>query len=197
MSPPDPKLIESVTHVITRASQISAAYQAELDKLPLDQLLSVERLSSAAGIADSQAVLTHMTELTASYKQAYSQFMPQMVAELGSTIPGQPNAEAETAKMVESLNWHLAVQSATYQAREQWIDAMNKIFELFASCLDSATFGEQIIFAEAAELEIFEQQLARIEAAHQTETHLCNQRAARMAQSMAILGLTPTSPGAI
>jgi hypothetical protein len=175
--------------------QVSNAYAAEQAKLQLDLVLSRERLSSEEGTIESLSSISRIAELTRVHKGVFQKVLMASSSENAAILAELSEAEQNErlSKLAEMLNWHLASQSAFYEAREQWIDAATKICNLVQSCRDTAIFGETVQFANDDEFDEFEQQMARIEDAHQKEVSLVDEKLDRLSKSLAVLGIQPTS----
>lgn len=189
------KLIEIGHRYAMISIQVSNAYAAEQAKLQLDLVLSRERLSSKEGTIESLSSISRIAELTRVHKEVFDKILMASSSENAAVFAELSEAERNErlSKLAEMLNWHLASQSAFYDAREQWIDAATKICNLVQSCRDTAIFGETVQFANDEEFDEFEEQLARIEVAHQREVFIMNEKLERLSKSLAVLGVQPTS----
>lgn len=195
MTESEAKLIEIGKRYAAIGIQVANAYSAEQEKLRLDLVLSRERLCCEEGTAESMNAITQMAELTKAHKEFFEKMMVASSSENAAVIAELPDAEKNErlSHLAETLNWHLASQSAFYTAREQWIDAAIKICNLVQSCRGTAIFGETVQFAKDEEFDEFERQLARVEEAHQQEVRLMNEKIDRLSSSLASLGIQPAS----
>ena len=185
------KLIEIGKRYAAIGIHVSNAYAAEQARLQLDLVLSRERLSSEEGTRESLAAISRIAELTKAHKDAFLKILAASSSENAAVLSDLPDAEKSErlAKLAETLNWHLASQSALYCAREQWIDAATKICNLVQSCRGTAVIGETVLFANDEELDEFELKMSRIEDAHQKEVCLMNEKIDRLSKSLSILGI--------
>lgn len=188
------KLIEIGKRYTAIGIQVSNAYAAEQAKLQLDLVLSRERLSSEEGTIESLAAINRIAELTRVHKEAFQKILMASSSENAAVLAEFPEAEKNERlfNLAETLNWHLASQSAFYDAREQWIGAATEICNLIQSCRDTAVFGEVVQFASDEEYDEFERQMARVEDAHQREVRLMNEKMERLSKSLAVLGIKPS-----
>jgi len=185
------QFLEISKRVIAISVQAANAYAAEQAKLEPERILSPQRLTSAAGTLASLADIDQLAALTAAHKQLCEQIITASSAEYASVINTLPAAErqARTTEHADRLTWLLHSQSAFYAAREQWLDAARNICALMQSCRDTAVFSDTVQFANDDEYDRFEAEMARIEAAHQEEVRIMNDKAGRMQAAMAGLGL--------
>lgn len=192
--PPDStdlQLLEISKRLIAISVQAANAYAAEQAKLQLERVLSAPRLSSEEGTLASLADIDQLAALTTAHKQLFAQLITASSAEYARVINTLPAAErqARTAEHADRLTWVLQSQSAFYTAREQWLDAARNICALMQSCRDTAIFSDTVQFANDDEYDRFDAEMARIEAAHQEEVRIMNDKVGRMQAAMAQLGL--------
>lgn len=195
MDQTEAKLIEIGKRLASIGIQASNAYSAEQAKLHPDLVLTRERLCTENGTNESLVAIRQLAELTRAHKDFFEKLLLASSAENTAVLAELPNAEKSErlAKLAETLNWHLASQSAFYSAREQWIDAATKICNLVQSCRGTAVFSDTVKFANNEEFDEYERQMSRVEDAHQKEVCLMNEKIDRLSKSLAILGIQSAS----
>lgn len=191
INPVEQQLFEIAQRNAAVAMQACTQYAAEQQKLRLEGVLSMDRLCSDEGTIASLAAIGRMRELTELHKTFFQGFMIRSSAETIAVLNGLPESEQSDylKSLAERTNWHLASQSAFYETREQWIDAATRVCLLIQSCRQTAIFTDAVQFSHDEEYEEFTLQMTRIEAAHQEEVRLLNEKLKRLSGSLAVLGV--------
>ena len=187
----DPRLVEVAKRFVTVGFQAAQAYEQEQAKLELGEVLSPLRLCTVEGTNASLTALNHLRQLTDVHKKVFAKVALAASAEFAALLAELPEEarEERQIEMVASVNKSLSAQASFYENRVRWIDAAENICRLIDSCRETCTFTDAgVDFADDEDLASFSELLDVIEETHQIEVAAMQERVARVAVSMALLG---------
>jgi len=192
MHPTETQFVAIAGRYVVVAAQVAVAFEQGQAALQLESLLSLQRLSSAAGTQESLTALHRLSDLVRAHKQAYEKFMVTFSAELSAVMASMSEdlVESHRGGLIASLNWQMLAQSRFYEGRERWIDAATGICHLLDARRETARFShEGVSFADDEDHDRFDALLAVIEEVHQQEVASLGERTDRLARAAAALGL--------
>lgn len=192
----DAQFVAIARRYVTVAAQVAVAFAQGQTALQLELVLSLPRLSSAAGTQESLTALHGLSDLVRAHKQAVEKFMVTFSAELSAVIASMPEdlVESHRGGLIASLHWQMSAQGRFYEGRERWIAAATGICHLLDARRETARFSpEGVSFADDEDHDRFDALLAVIEEVHQQEVALLGERTDRLARATAVLGLRVSS----
>lgn len=187
----DLRLVEVAKRFVTVGFQAAQAYEQEQAKLKLGEVLSPVRLCTVEGTRASLTALTHLRQLTDVHKKVFAKVAIAASGEFAAVLAELPEEarEERQIEIVVSVNKSLNAQADFYANRVRWIDAAENICRLIESRRETCTFTDAgVDFADDEDLASFGELLDVIEETHQIEVSAVQERVARVAVSMALLG---------
>jgi hypothetical protein len=174
-----------------QAAQVLNDAQA---RLHLEQALSLQRLRTSEGTAQSLEALGEFRRILDAHKEAFRQLALGCSAEFAAALAAAPAEErdANAQALVDTVNWHLEAQRDFYENRERWIEAAVAICNLIESNRATSTLSEAgVRFAKKADREEFSRLIGVIAETHRRELDQMAERRERLARAAAALGLSP------
>jgi hypothetical protein len=198
LHPAELKVIQLARQLGAVGQQAANAYNQAQASLPLDDLLTPDRLMSVEGRRSGFGILANMTELNEAHQKMFGQLMPAAMGQMAAAVAELPPERLREYEegLITSVNRQLASQAEFYRNRERWIAAMQAIFTLFDVSHEDIRFADgELLFDDDDALDRFNQLLATVEEVHQTEVKAMNERVSRLVAANAVLDAMERSGG--
>ena len=180
--PPQQALIQLMLQLQNNGLALSQAYAARQSALELEQVLTVERLSSMAGVQTSLAAIDALEALVAEHRALVQQWLVEATHQLVPVLEEHPpdQRQAISDGLMTALQAQMEHQHLSMQARAEWIAAARTIFGLARRAREIDPALKLGVFADEADADEAERQGERMDAAAATEQRLQEALAARM-----------------
>lgn len=190
LHPAELKVIQLARQLGAVGQQAANAYNQAQASLPLDDLLTPDRLMSVEGRRSGFGILASMTQLNEAHQKMFGQLMPAAMGQMAAAVAELPPERLREYEegLITSVNRQLASQAEFYRNRERWIAAMHAIFTLFDVTHEDIRFADgKLLFDDDDALDRFNQLLETVEEVHQTEVKTMNERVSRLVAANAVL----------
>lgn len=180
--PPRQALIQLMLQLQRNGLALSQAYAARQTALELEKVVTVERLSSMAGVATSLAVIAALEALVEEHRQLVQQWLVEATRQLVPVLEEHPEDQRKEISegLKSALQAQMQHQHLSLQARGEWMDAARSIFQLAQRARELDPRVERSLFANEDDFEEAERQGERMDAASAAEHRLQEELAARM-----------------
>lgn len=183
---PQQQFLQVALQLQHSAVALAKTYTARQSALGLDQVMTVERLSSFEGIEASLATIDALEQLVAEHKAAIQQSLLAFTHQLTTAMTELNEDERKEAAdgLMAAVQTQLAHQHRSLSARAEWIDAARTIFTLARRGREYEPDADGPVFADEADLAEAGRQGQRMDAASAVEHQLLAEAAARIRTRM-------------
>jgi hypothetical protein len=180
--PPQQALIQLMLQLQHNGLALSQAYAARQTALELEKVLTVERLSSMAGVHTSLAVIDALEALVEEHRVLVQQWLVEATRQLVPVLEEHPEDQRKEISdgLMAALQAQMQHQHLSLQARGEWMDAARTIFRLAQRARELDPLVERSLFADEADFIEAERQGERMDAASAAEHRLQEELAARI-----------------
>lgn len=182
------RFAEAWKALMQSAVVIAQTLQQRQNALGLEQVLSIERLTSPDGIAASLRTIDTTEQLAADTRDVWQRWMLEVSGKISGALADFPDDRrtAESQGVMQTLAAQMAIQQRSQAARAEWIDAARAICHMAQRGRAIAPDAplDEVPLADD-DLDDWPRQWARIEAASQEEHRILEERAARIRAGMA------------
>jgi hypothetical protein len=180
--PPQQALVQLMLQLQSNGLALSQAYAARQTALALEKVVTVERLSSMAGVQTSLAVIDALEALVAEHRVLVQQWLVEATRRLVPVLEEHPEDQRKDIAdgLTAALQAQMEHQHLSLQARAEWIDAARTIFRLAGRAREIDPDVERSLFADEADADEAGRQGERMDAAAAAEQRLQEALAARM-----------------
>jgi hypothetical protein len=180
--PPQQALIQLMLQLQRNGLALSQAYAARQTALELEKVVTVERLSSMAGVQTSLAVIDALEALVAEHRALVQRWLVEATRQLVPVLEAHPQDQRREISegLAAALQAQMEHQHLSLQARGEWIAAARTIFGLARRARELDPDVERSLFADEADFDEAGRQGDRMDAAAATEQRLQEALAARM-----------------
>lgn len=186
------KLLDMGRRYMLLGAQLSQKMNEEQSRLNLEQVLSIDRLKSEAGIAESKDAIEALQRLTNTYQQAFASFIQAYAEESGQLLEEMPEEIKRelSVSLLAKFDWHIKAQGEFLVHRHRWITAARAVCELVESRFASIVFtNEGIFFNSDNDIAQFNALLETVNDVYRNETALLNARIDRIKQLGSVFGI--------
>lgn len=174
------------------AAQAMSEMNARQTQLDLESIFRPAVMVSSAGREESLRKLATLAQLFDQYRKFHARYTVQFNSEFaacGLSLPEEKRSEA-MRRAVSKVQEHLDEQALFYRLRENWMESVRKLIELFSSARSSISLdGEQLLFEDDEVLEEFGALMAGIDEIATAEQALMQRRVMSLAGGAATLGM--------
>ena len=180
--PPQQALVQLMLQLQNNGLDLSQAYAARQTALELEKVVTVERLSSMAGVQTSLAAIDALEALVAEHRALVQQWLVEATRQIVPLLEEHPlDQRKEISEGLRSaLQRQMEHQHLSLQARAEWIAAARAIFGLARRARELDPDVERSLFADEADFDEAERQGERMDAAAAAEQRLQEALAARI-----------------
>lgn len=183
--------------------EVTAAYVTTAARWS-SELTEYQNSLDLAGIFDPRVLLSGDQRVAArqkvdcvasaleQHKKRYQSMMVNYHRDVLACASSLPEADKAAIRepMIARLQGHLSEEAYFYQLRERWIAAVRSLIAIFDTPEPRVHFdGEQFVFEDNDELDIFIDLLTEIDEVASTEAALMEARVIRMKDQAAVLGI--------
>lgn len=149
-------LNQLLLNLTTLAMQAATAFSQAQDRLGLQHVLDVDRVTSAQGLAQSREAVRQLIELMAQFKAVHAQLITSATSQWVAAMEGVPEASRAALEQhfAQGINQNLQDQALLYEHRERWIAAVTQALDLVEA--NPGAFwmeGDELVCAHSALLD--------------------------------------------